>query len=470
MARVGDGLYLVYKTGGKEEGNRAEDEAVFLRRFDLRAGRFDPAVRVFRQAEHDPGTAGYHFLPALVRSGTGALVPFHVWSGQIDQSRGTSSIPPRYRIIPELGAPDTWSPPPGRGEGLPSRMPNDHPGGARFQDLMGVHDPTSGVTHIVGEGARLGGRWAEEQCGLPRLYYRLDRENRFEGPYVLVSADCDQPADIPVPCQPGNIFTKGDLVLGRKETSPRSLHLVWNVRNTFERPGRSCGCDCEQPTYRQWNYNLYYAVSTDGGVSWGPLDEGEPRRVVAGKGGEESRPLRWNDPAFLVHEGPVSQSSERSFDVDLSDRPILVIKSHVPGTGRTWLGQGVGYPDNLDRDHPPRYSLVARRWDGARWRETLIDGERDFFNAWTRVRVDARGRVWVFTDGQPWIDERDRRPRCTVSADGGATWSAWRPIGPVGTAAVSLASYADPEEPAYHYLSWRQGARLFFIRLRLTEP
>lgn len=470
MVRLGDGLFFVYKTGVSVEGGHGAEGAVFLRRFDLGTGRFDPAVRVFSQPEDDPETAGYHFLPALVPSGSGALVPLHVWSGQIEESRGTDSMPPRYRIIRDLGDPGTWIPPLGQGRGLPSRLPNDHPMGARIQDPMAVRDERSRITHLVAEGARLGGRGGGTGCGLPRVYYRIDSEDRFDGPYVLVSADCGQPEGMPVPCQPGNIFTKGDLVLGRTSDRSRSLHLVWSVRNTFERADPECGCECETPAYHQWNYNLYHALSRDGGVTWEPLKGGEPRQVAAPGPGQPNRPLRWDDREFLVYEGAVSQTSERSFDVDRLDRPILVLKAHVSGTGRLWPGDGRGYPDNLDRERPPRYALVARRWDGARWIASVIDDERDFYNAWTRVRVDGAGRVWVFSDARPWARERDRRPRYTVSTDGGATWTAWRSLGPPGIAGVSLNSYADPVEPAYHYLSWRQGRRLYFLRLQLTEP
>ena len=57
--------------------------------------------------------------------------------------------------------------------------------------------------------------------GLLRLYYRIGSgqmpEDRFDGPYILVEAEAHQPP-MPIAEVGGNIFTKGDLVLGKEET------------------------------------------------------------------------------------------------------------------------------------------------------------------------------------------------------------------------------------------------------------
>ena len=246
--RVGDDLYFVYKTGTPAQGNPADHRTIFVRRFHLDTWTADPAARAFEQAEDGSGYdgEGYHDEPALLRTASGMLLPLHTWSGQTEASRGTNTIPPRYRLIPDLDQPASWLPLGTDGAGLPSRIPNDTLHGAIFGDIMGAHDRPGGISHFVGEGAFLQAREFAGSCGLGRYYYRTTAGDGLDGPYLLVRADCGQPTTPAPPCQGGNVFTKGDIVLGREHAGPRSVHVVWNVRNTFMKRDAVCGCTCSR--------------------------------------------------------------------------------------------------------------------------------------------------------------------------------------------------------------------------------
>lgn len=469
--RVGDDLYFVYKTGGAEVGNQGFHYTVFVRRFHLDSFLADPAVRAFEQAEDGSGYdgQGYHDEPAILRNALGEIIPLHTWSGQTAACRGTATIPPRHRLIPDVDAPATWRPVGTDGTGLPSRVPNDHPHGAIFGDIMGAHDRPGGLSHFVGEGAFLQAREFAGSCGLGRYYYRAAADGSLDGPYLLVRADCGQPVSPAPPCYGGNVFTKGDVVVGRERVGPRSVHLVWNIRNTFMKDDPVCGCSCAAPKFYQWNYNLYYARSSDGGVTWSSLD-GSRSQVVADPAPDAANePLIWNDPGFLVHEGDVNQTSERSFDVDRDGRPVLVIKALVPGTGSYWPNRQTGHVDNADTARPPRYALTSRHWNGKKWIESVIDSTRDFFSDWVRVRVDRDDNIWVFAGGWPWASPTDMRPRYTVSRDGGATWEPWTPFLPESARLGYFYFYVDPLEPAYVYFAWVEDHRIKFVRIQISD-
>ena len=470
VTRVGSDLYFVYKTGGPAQGNPADHRTVFVRRFHLDSWTADPAVRAFQQAEDGSGYdgEGYHDEPAILRTASGALLPLHTWSGQTEVCRGTNTIPPRHRLIPDIDDPTTWLPLGTDGTGLPSRVPNDDPHGTVFGDIMGVHDRPGGISHFVGEGAFLRGREFAGSCGLGRYYYRATASDGLDGPYLLVRADCGQPTSPAPPCQGGNIFTKGDVVLGREHAGPRSVHLVWNVRNTFQKRDPVCGCACSPAAYYQWNYNLYYGRSRDGGVTWESLDGTRAQRVADPRPDSVNQPLLWNDAGFLVYAGDVNQTSERSFDVDGNGNPVLVIKALVPGTGSYWPDRKTGHVDNLDSARPPRYALLSRHWDGGRWVESMIDSSHDFLNDWVRVRVDRQDNIWVFAGGWPWASPSDMRPRYTVSRDGGATWQPWTPFLPDTTRLGYFYFYADPLEPAYVYFAWVEESRIKFVRIQIS--
>jgi hypothetical protein len=470
--RVGQNLYFVYQTGGPDVGNPTDHESVFVRRLHLDTWTMDPAVKTFLQPEDGSGYdgAGYHDRPSLVRDASGAIIPLFNWSGQTAASSNTWSIPPRYRVIPELEDPDTWLPAGGDGKGLPSRIFNDDPHGAIFCDIMGAYDRYGKTAHFVGEGAFLQHGEFAGSCGLGRYYYRTDAPDALDGPYLLVKADCGQPTGYPVPCYGGNVFTKGDVVLGRERSGPRSVHVLWNIRNTFMKRDPVCGCSCPAPGYYQWDYNLYYARSIDGGVTWRSLDGSHAATVADPAPGAINQPLVWNDAGFLVYEGDVNQTSERSFDVDNDGNPVLVIKALVPGTGSYWPNRQTGHVDNSDSIHPPQYALIARHWNGSSWVGSVIDRTLDFFNDWTRTRVDRDDNIWVFVGGWPWeVVNNDLRPRYTVSRDGGSTWQPWTPFLSEGTRLGWFSFYPDPLDPAYIYFSWLEANRMKLVRIQISE-
>ncbi len=468
MVRVADRLYVAYRVDASRIAAPTGRDAVFVRPVlldDPGWNTIAPEPTVIVDSLVDPAHNGYHTEPAILRDASGRLLvlnPRQTPTGATDPCFGGFLLPPRRVLLTDPRLPTTWH----FGDCLPSRVRNIWSAfgvWARFYDIMGVFDPSSGVTHFVGEGASLNPFEGRATPGAPRVYYRLRDAYDFDGPYILIQPGPNQPA---AAAFPGNVFVKGDLVLGREPTGRKSLHLVWNIRNSFYHPTAA------PQHFRQWNYNLYYAVSRDGGETWQNAD------------GSASVPLRtrlfWNDARFLAHQGDVMQNSERAFDVDAQSRPVLAMLRHRPGTGLLFSlcdpkGQCVVHVDNNvplppAPAQPLRYDLVCLRWTGSEWRKTIVDNvaPAGFYSARPRVRVDLENRFWVFVDASPF---GGGRPRYALSDDGGETWRSWYDFGAITRSLLRVYSYADPIDPNFHYLAGAEHptGRLFLWRLLLTR-
>lgn len=439
MVRIGDGLFFVYQANTRTD----RTYRIFVRRYDLRERRFGPSVVV------DPVAPGeknaYHGAPTILRDRLGRV---NVLNAGDAEARDPCNAPekvdlirPRRLIIGNLYDRATWIGPTCLDSRVPSNMADRR---AALYDIMGVYDDRTGITHFVGELA-----WASNVdnrpiSGLPRGYSRFLPDGRADGPYVIVEAVCKRPDEFPrrdTSC--GNIFCKGDLVLGKEPAGPRSLHLFWNIRHTFEEP---------KGTLHQWNYNLYYARSDDGGETWRSADGRATVRL--------RDHIRWNDARFLAYEGDVAQNSERGFDVDSLGRPFVVFSRHRPGTGvRFGPHVDVAQSERV----PARYDLAWRRWDGHAWVERTISNRMNWEFALARTRLDKDDAVHVFV-GDP--------PRIITSRDGGMTWSRPIELGRTGGSGWRLYSYADPVDPDWHYIAFqhRENLRLFFVPIRLTGP
>ena len=440
LVRMGDDVFVTYMTGytgWDESGVNTPDPRVFIRRYDVASDSFDPAIPVFDvvQAEN-----GYHDEPTLLRDGLGQLHALFGWDGQKAASFNTWTTPPRYRLLPSYWEPGRWS----AESGLPSRVFNDfggtHPGcaappyprrcGALSHDVSGAYDGRSRVTHVVGEGAGFPGIDGIENTGLGRMYYRILPDGVWDGPYLLVKADSHQP---PGNMGGGNVFTKGDIRLGKEKKGARSVHLAWTIRNTVS-----------QAEHR-FLYNVYYARSDDGGDTWKSIDGGASTTLPD--------PIVYNDPAYLVIESDLLQNDSRIFQLDSRNRPIFFYSNYVEGTGTIKFGHVDNQPNNLGGplDPVPDYQLYYKRWTGRSWREGIVSSDR-YNDARFQAAVDRSDRIWVFWS-QP--------PRYNVSNDWGRTWSGWTRLGPSDGARLDV--YPDPVDPDNFFLT-------FIVRSNLPDP
>lgn len=428
MVRVGSSLYFVYRHRASSTGG-----PTFLRRFDLTTRTFDRAVQIDNLGE--AGSSTYHTEPSVLRDRAGALLVFIQHAPQAELCDGRNSTAPRIRRLPDPRNARTWQTATclpvraGVGLGAPGNRP-------WLYDVSGVFDDRAGVTHFVGEGAGLTQMDGKAAGGLPRTYYRILPDGPFDGPYTLVEAAGRQPPAIP---PGGNVFAKGDIALGQETSGPRSLHVAWTIRNTF----RDAQGD------HQWNYNIYHAVSRDGGETWSPANGSA---VV-------SLPdhIQWNDPRFLVEAGDIDQNSPRAFSVDAAGNPVLLAMARKPGTGVTYAGRA-----DLMRSPSPAYDLRFVRWDGAAWIGGVIDNAGDYFEARPRFRIAPDGAWWLFF-GDPM--------RYRVSRDQGATWSQPAAFGTDAGDGWRPWSYPDPIEANAHYVVYqkRGSGRLYFVRFRLDR-
>lgn len=427
MTRVGNRLYFVYRI------NNVGADVIYVRAFDLTTNTFGPSVLVDNQC--DEATDGYHTNPAIFRDQAGRLHVLNSYVPQNDACYGTNGIAPRHRIIGDLNNSATWSPI----ECLSTRTTNlwGAPGARAFlEDLSGVYDDRAGVTHLVGHSASITVLDGQPVGGLPRSYYRILANGNPDGPYVLVETTGSQPPQFP---PGGNIFAKGDIVLGREPTGQRSLHVVWNIRNTFSDGNGS----------HQWNYDLLYARSTDGGQTWSPINSALSVPVTTH--------ITWNDPQFRVFTGDCDQNTERAFDVDNESRPVMLVVKHRPGTG-TFYGPHV----DVLNGNPPAYDLHWQWWNGSQWVGGLLDNTRNWANTRPKLRVDLDDR-WYLLLGEP--------PQYRISRDFGATWDAPVFLGQNAGDGWRIHSYADPIDPNFHYIAYqkRNSKRLYFVKLQLTQ-
>jgi len=410
MARVGDGLFVIYRT--------AIPSGLWVRRFDLNSLTFGSAVAV--DTVTDSAFGGYHSEPSLLHDQAGRLHVFNQYAPMIGSCTGQPGIAPRWRTLGDLHDSTTWSAP----GCFPSRVINSQ--SAQFYDIMGVFDGRSGVTHVAGQVYGLVGLDGAGNYGFPRCYYRIRPDGSIDGPYILVETISEH-------------YAKGDLALGKEPHGRRSLHVLWSIRRLFN----------DSSGQHQWNWNLYHAVSRDGGDTWSPVSGGATRSLT--------EHILFNDSRFLAYHGDVGQNSERSFDVDSEGRPVIVYLRHRPGTGVSYQGLV-----DVQASPAPQYDLAWQRWTGTQWVGGIVNNAIDWVNTRPKVRVDADDNIWVFVYDQPLY---------FVSRDGGATWSP-PTLFATGSSNSRLYSLADPVDPNIHYIAYtsRHTWRMFLIRMQLTNP
>lgn len=410
IVRVGSGLFAVYRT--------VIPQAIYVRRFDLTNNTMGPAVQVDNLT--DSPYNGYHSEPSLFRDLEGRLHVFNQYAGYISSCIGQHGTAPRYRQIPDLNNSSTWSSP----ACLPTRVVNQL--GSQYYDVMGVYDDRSGVQHTVGQSYGFAGLDGAQNYGFPRTYFRILPGGIVDGPYTIVECVSEY-------------YAKGDIALGREPAGQRSLHVVWNIRRYFTDAGGT----------HQWNYDLYYARSTDGGNTWTPAD------------GSVSVPLTqhimYNDVRFRAYAGEVQQDSERAMGIDSQNRPFIVVMKQKPGTGVAYGG----HTDALKTPYP-QYDLCWVKWNGSQWTNGVINNAADWADQRPKVRIDEDDKIFVFLFDQPGY---------FLSSNAGATWSGPTYFGSRYSNS-RLYSYADPIDPIYHYIAFgdRINGHMYMIKLQLTNP
>ncbi len=417
--RLGEDLFFKYR--------RDSDLTVWARRYSRTTGLFDPAVQIYDIAG-DPGTQGSHEAPLLTRLASGMLLS--LWT-EYGANVATGTIPPLHRILPKLADPATWT----EERGLHSRDSfvgwTNHAVATQY-DLRAVFEPVSGVVHVAAEGGNLGPLDGTPYvAGLPASYYRFTREGVADGPYIIVRAGVGFPVGADVP---GQIFTKGAILLGRERERQRSLYWIWNVRNTFQHP---TGTD------RQHQYDLYCAKSVDGGNTWRNLAGTKLRTKFQG--------IEWNDVDYRAWTGDGGlQGYEFAVDID-------------PETGwpefcffRAQTGDVVlGRRDIVSTSNDPngQWKLYHARRIGSSWVETQIlpnvflsgvqptAGELNFFISGDGTRFVA-------------VENGGTTPSYSYSTNKGLTWPALAGIPGILTDGRQLRIDRSPFYPEWCMLTW----------------
>lgn len=426
--RVGDKAYVLYRANFTTQGDR-----LYVRPIDLTSRTMLPVVQV--DALTDEAINGYHSEPTLIRDGGGRLHVLNQYFSYVTSCWYQYGIAPRHGVIPDLFSPTTWLTP----GCLPSRLLNigtSGSGGAQFYDAMAIYDDRTGFGHCVGQSYGLRSPANEYEYGFPRTYYRFQPDGGVDGPYVLVHAA--QYNDSATSAA-GGVYAKGDLVLGKEASGPRSLHLVWNTRILFTDVNGT----------HWWNYDLYYARSSDGGQTWQSLDGSASVPLEPG--------LQWNDTRYRVYAGDVNQDSERAFDVDRDSNPFIAVLKHRPGTGPMYGGHVDVYNTTT-----VEYDLTYLYFRHGAWRSGVINNTLNWRGARPRVRVDADNNIYIFA-GTPL--------RYYRSADGGQTWTGPVAFGEQAGNAQRLYSAPDPLDENYHDLVYPNAAnnKLYFLRMQLTN-
>ncbi len=452
MVRVGDVLYFIYRTKPVTGGD--SEARVYIRGFDLTSdppAAIGPAALVSDVVSQDTGQV--HDEPALFRDYRGAL--HALWRNPAEENThsGTCAFSPRHRLVPDPAAP-TSEPATrifARFEDTDQRFTS----APLLFDAMGVFDERTGVSHFVADGARFAPDFdgvTSAGRGIGRGYYRICPGGSLDGPWLLVEAACCLfPPDAPSTKGGGNIFTKGNIVLGNEDSGQRSLHLVWNIRHSYL-------TDRDNPdTERTFNYDLRYARSDDGGDTWHNLGSTTSRGLL--------EHMRWDDTAYQVVAADLLQGSERAWDVDNDSFPNLLYARYKTGTG-------VEYDGHVDNRQAAQYELVFSRWDSSAWTQPSVvaDSVNGPGLVLTKVRVDEANNIYLF-DGSGF---GSGLPKYNLSTDRGASWLGWTSFGDK-TGSWRPYSYADPIDPNYHYVALQVGlstspdfGRVFLYRLRLT--
>lgn len=461
MVRVGDMLYITYRDG---------DLLTYVRGLDLTDFALaDHPHAISTTGLGAPIDQAYHYDPSIFRNDDGELLVFNSFVNMETTYEGTWTFPPQLIVAPDLEDSGTWSTP----AGTPSRVENVdvNTHGIYNGDLMGVYDPETGETHIVSECAFYNTNGPGiVPGGIQRCYTRVDQAGVIDGPYVLVQAPR---AEADLDCE-GNVFTKGDIVLGRECSGAHSLHLFWSIRHTFP---TYCGsseedytcedvdwnicppengvqvpscskeeCDSGHTVWHQWNYNVYYARSNDGGLHWSNY-AGTATVNVSSNGGAIGG-IAWNDADFVIYEGDVEQSTERAVDVDPDNNPVVALMAHEPGTGSD-LWHHVDNDVNVSE--APVYHLKLLRRVASDWEVSDIDTITDYRHGRPKLKVDDDGRIWVFNED--WY-LGDGRPVYNVSPDNGAMWSGWISFGDVLGDSRRLRHYPDPLNTNLEHIGW----------------
>jgi len=451
MVRIGDTLYFIYRTRATE----TVPAKVFIRGFDLRNDpptAIGPAVEVSDLASQPTGV---HDEPALMKDYLGALHALWRNSPEEEQHSNVCEVSVRHRRIESLDNP--LAEPATR---IPARFVEDaskFTSPPRTNDIMGLFDEHTGVNHFVGEGSRFAPDFdgvTGAGRGIGMTYYRICPGGSLDGPWLLVNAPCCLFPQTTCTRSGGNIFTKGNVVLGSEKSGQHSLHVVWNIRHTY-----SLTCDGTTTEYHQHNYDLMYARSDDGGDTWHNLDYSASHGLL--------EHINWDDTSYRVVQADVIQGSERAWDVDSSSFPNLVYAQYIDGTGQIFNG-------HLNNAQPAQYNLVFSRWTGSDWTApSLIHGPIVTTGSGllvSKVRVDEEDSMHVFDgSGMTGGFAKYKKLRRTDTEWGpwvtfGSESTFWRPY-----------SYADPIDPNYHYVAYQVGysgdpefGRVYLFRMQLT--
>lgn len=516
MVRIGDKLYVVFR----HDVDSSTDDDTYVRRFTLGSsitadtGSDWPKLidTESGSAQYAGGSAydGYHSEPTIARDANGSLHVFTNSKAFAESCDNTSTLAPRRIIVTTPGGTPSAS----SVSALPSPTANVNDRlnlGVAYVtsmlDLSAVYDDRSGICHFVGQGNLLGymlGLHHFKESGESRGYYRITVSGgtpAYNGPFNVVWAGKEPTfgtviynngSSTPRKICSGNVFIKGDVVLGREPVGSRSLHLAWSIRNTFRSYDSTItGCtgtcstyeDCDEcdlsacmgtATFHQANYDVFYAKSTDNGDSWtnysGALT---PKTVIdSGTGAHKGKVIDWNQSECRVFSGDVCQNSERAWDIDANGNPIFVIMKRRGTSGYEILGHADVHPDSVN-PQTTEYDLVMLRREGSNWAESNINTSLNWKNNRPKVRVDMNGGTWVFT-----VPPGSYGLYYYYLPKDGTTWE-----GPTRVFSDSTSnnterfwSYADPYNPNYHYLAYAlplSGSparhQLYVVRLQLTK-
>jgi hypothetical protein len=463
MVRDGRYMYFIYW-----RGDDAADPTVYGRKLDLwdvsESGWVGPTRQIFTYRQ-PIAYNGVHRHPSIVRDGVGNLVALWNWhdlesSDAVDGSGIRSienphapSADPRFgismRVISNWDQPSSWQPQ----REIPSRLPNDFGwelcplgGGDRWSwcgagmvDITATHDPDSGCSYFVGElgkhAARHDGTFGGEPAGdgFARGLYRICGDARgrraFDGPYMIVRSDRYPRVMLGSPARltKGNVFTKGDLKIGRPRPGGRRLHLVWHkhatfvIENELEAESTKCGDPGNDDDAVQWDWDVMYAVSADEGESW---CNHAGTRCVGGT-------VEWNDDAFRIWAGEVEETVPYSWAVDADDNPVVLMNAW-----NGFLGDFKGDPNDPARYHldwqpcpdgdAPQTYLQLLHFDAQtdRWETHYVEQYEYFGVPRTCTGACTRHRMFVTPRDEIYLF-RERPPRYAKSSDHGQTWTDW---------------------------------------------